>query len=164
MTTPTLFTCSKVKLRLTEAGCARMFRSAAEHRPEVYEGRRHCVACPIGAANAGVDLSSVAPLVERLRQICPRCARPSTRLINGERCVSCYNRQREVQVGADGKGNRPGLTDRLQVESVVIAEGGVTRTIDVVALSLTEVLIAQARRAKSPMAFGPPPADLAEAA
>ena len=55
--------------------------------------------------------------------VCPRCFRRADRLIKGDLCVSCYNRQREVRIGRDRKGARPGLTDRLHTVQVRVRRG-----------------------------------------
>jgi hypothetical protein len=39
--------------------------------------------------------------------ICPRCRNGTTRMIKGERCISCYNRQRELRSGRNARGNIP---------------------------------------------------------
>lgn len=43
----------------------------------------------------------------RGKEICARCFRVGLRLISGDICVSCWNRQREVFIGTNARGKRP---------------------------------------------------------
>lgn len=40
-------------------------------------------------------------------EICSRCHRVGMRLIGGDICVSCWNRQREVIIGKNARGRKP---------------------------------------------------------
>jgi hypothetical protein len=104
---------------LSTAACARNFIEA----PAVMKtGRlRHCVGCAAGRQHAGADAprSASTPASSIVYRIaCCRCRRDArsegTRLIGRLRlvrdhtiCVSCYNREREVLVGANAKGAAP---------------------------------------------------------
>lgn len=153
--------CDRRSMTLSKPGCARLWLSAntgeKEGRPQTWEGRAACVACPVGAASAGQVQSSVAGAVEVLRLVCPRCERPAPRLIWNALCISCYNRAREVRVGRDCKGNRPGLTDRLHGIAIAVMDAAGTR--EVQAASVTspgELMIAAARKATGWMMFTRP--------
>lgn len=153
--------CDRRNMTLSRPGCAKLWLSAntgeKDRRPKPWEGRAACVACPLGATNAGVEQSPVAGAVESIRMICPRCERPAQRLIHDRLCVSCYNREREVRIGRDRKGNRPGLTDRLHGVSLAITDAtGTTRIRQVEVVSCVEAMIAAARKATGWMAFGRP--------
>lgn len=39
--------------------------------------------------------------------ICPRCGAGTTRMIEGRKCINCYNRQREYVAGRNAKGTAP---------------------------------------------------------
>ena len=64
-----------------------------------------CSNCAIGAHHAGRDGANLAPLAGR--RICARCHVGTPRLIRGHLCPSCYNRERELRVGRNGKGRQP---------------------------------------------------------
>lgn len=159
-----LFHCDRQRMRLTVAGCAKLWTSAKERRPEPWEGRRNCVNCPIGAANAGQTVPEIkaAALAEGLRQVCPACSRKTDRLINGERCVSCYNRRRECDAGVNAKGGIPRLISMLHTERLVAeAVGGVLSTMALEGVaSRTEAMILAAKRAGGAVTFQRAPLSL----
>ncbi len=156
-TLPALFTCDRQGMRLTEAGCARLWKSARKKRPEPWEGRHHCLGCPIGARHAGVEIEPVALDAEHWRLVCNRCLRRSDRLILGRHCVSCFNRQAEVRRGRNSKGGRPRLADRLRSVTVAVARAG---SVDLLTaddvIGPAELMVRVARTATSRVAFGPP--------
>jgi hypothetical protein len=43
----------------------------------------------------------------RGKEICARCFRVGLRLISGDICVSCWNRQREYYLGVNARGKSP---------------------------------------------------------
>lgn len=154
--------CDRRNMTLSRPGCAKLWLSAntgeKDRRPKPWEGRAACVACPLGATNAGVEQSPVAGAVESIRMICPRCERPAQRLIHDRLCVSCYNREREALIGKNAKGGRPRLCDVLHQESVVVVERGIARLVRVGPVtSAAEVVIGLSRRASCPPLFGRPP-------
>jgi hypothetical protein len=75
-----------------------------------------CRSCPIGAAHSGKALIHYSALYETL--ICPRCACGTTRMIQGRKCINCYNRQREYISGKNAKGTAP--TKMLPLHEVEI--------------------------------------------
>lgn len=152
---PAAFDCTRMNLRLTEYGCAKLYRSTLKKAPQPYEGRHHCVACVTGAQHAGVTLSVVNAVVEALRPICPRCTRPTSRMIRNRLCVSCYNRDREVARGTNAKGNKPELTHQLWAVALrVLASDGAAVVRHETVIDLREGLLAAARGAKSILSFG----------
>jgi len=155
---PSLFLCEKQRVRLTEPGCARLWRAAQEKRPEAWEAKYHCFTCQIGAANAGETISATAAETEALRCICPRCRRRSDRIIAGRLCISCYNRQREVNVGRNRKGTRPRLTDVLHTETFAVVTSAGIRVAKAEAVTgILEAMLACARAATGPVAFASAP-------
>jgi hypothetical protein len=100
------------------------------------------------------------------RKVCPRCERPSARLINGRGCISCYNRTREAVLGANAKGTRPKLADVIHAEAMAITSGdGVPRLLTVEhVISRTEAIGIAARQAGPGAIIGLPPLRLAELA
>jgi len=154
-----MFDCERLSARLTAPSCAARWKKAAERLPDPSNSLSHCRGCPIGASHAGVAMSSVEAAADEWRMVCCRCLRQSDRLIRGRLCVSCYNREREVKVGRNGKGGRPLLTDRLKPVSVAITtEDGVTRIVTAEsATGAVEIMVQAAKTAKGRLVFGPAP-------
>lgn len=154
---PALFTCDRQKARMTVAGCARMFIAAhdPEHKPQPWEGRAACVACPIGAAHAGQPVNAMAEPVQLLATVCPRCLRQSDRIINGRHCISCYNRHAEALRGRNAKGSVPRLCAQLHdLEIAVSAAGdGIEIRLERHVTGAMEIIVAAARHAESPLSF-----------
>ena len=110
---PPLVDCAPMRSRMLERSCVRMWTSARDAPPRPEESRHACLTCPLGAQRAGVDRSvavaaaSAAAMEQALGRVCPRCARPAGRLINGRFCISWYNRDREARIGRNAKGTPP---------------------------------------------------------
>ncbi len=119
---PDLFLCERTRTRLTEAGCARMWRSVGERPPAPYETRHACLGCEIGARHAGVspEAARVAAREAELLPVCARCGAQGRRMIGRLHCVSCYNRAREVRVGCDARGRIPRFAVRFHAVSLVL--------------------------------------------
>jgi hypothetical protein len=144
-------------MRLTVAGCSRLWKSAQQRRPEPWEGRWHCRRCPIGAANAGAQVEPVALGGEDWRLVCSRCLRQADRLIRNRHCVSCYNREREVKVGRNSKGSTPRLTGHFHPVTAAVGRAGVVELVTMPnVLGMPEVLVQTARTATACLAFGAP--------
>lgn len=90
------FQCSATRCSLSIASCAAQFRRA---KAEVSGSA--CRGCVIGAEHAGEAAATIP------RHLCPRCGRTGQRIVLGQICVSCYNRQRELLVGRNSKGTFP---------------------------------------------------------
>lgn len=109
------FTCTRYG-SLSEAACARNFHEAPE---AVRRGRLEaCIACAIGRHHAGQGDVPASTKGNPAPNVCVRCRRSgrsaSARSIGRMRlvrtrtlCVSCYNREREVRIGANAKGAPP---------------------------------------------------------
>lgn len=109
---------------MSVAACARNFADAPL---SVRQGRlQRCVGCALGREHAGGVEPVAPPLASSViyRVVCARCRRDGrkegTRLLGRQRlvrehtiCVSCYNREREVLLGANAKGARPKKWARL---------------------------------------------------
>jgi hypothetical protein len=125
-------------------------------KPAEWEGRYACVTCPLGAVNAGVQLAATASLSEALRTVCPRCLQLRTRFIGGERCVSCYNRERELRIGRNAKGRLPVLlASRLHVRPLIRVGADCVAVLIQSApiVGLVEALVSEARYAQAPFAY-----------
>ncbi|TCI00176.1 hypothetical protein EJV46_05865 [Roseococcus sp. SYP-B2431] len=159
---PELFRCERQGARLTVPACARMWRSARETRPAPWESRHHCLGCPVGAGNAGEKVETVALGAEEWRLVCCRCLRRAERLIHRKFCVSCFNRDREARIGRNAKGQTPRLVARLRPISIVVPQAGAVRTVtEARVLGAWEIMVAIARQATGPVAFGAAPGSLA---
>ena len=156
---PAMFTCERMNTRLTVKGCARMFIAAQDpaNKPKPWESRSACMTCLTGARNAGRAISPVAEQVQALSKVCPRCLRPTDRLIHKRLCVSCYNRQGEVVKGRNAKGGSPRhLLEKLRYVDVAVTVAGqdveVRHAPGVVGAA--EIIVHLSKRAETPMAFG----------
>jgi hypothetical protein len=153
-----VFRCERRNVTLSPAGCARMWEAAKAKRPQPYEGIAACVACPVGARNAGQPQAVTTIACEDLRMVCPRCGCPAPRLINGRFCISCFNRHGEVLSGRNRKGNPPGLTGRLMTARLAVQEGERARVLEMpLVTGLLEVMFHTAKSARGTLAFGTPP-------
>lgn len=111
------FMCAPYKASMSVSGCAQLYKA----EKGVHAGRHmHCKGCPIGAHHAGE-----APVSRAYGSlICPRCHRGSTRLVRGV-CMSCVNRQYELERGVNARGRPPLRPTPLAPMrmSVVLADG-----------------------------------------
>ncbi len=147
--------CTSKNLRLTRSGCFRLWRGAQEHEPSAWEGRAACVACMTGARNAGYAPSPVAEYVRELQRTCTRCLRVASRLINGRYCISCYNRHTEALRGRNARGGLPKICKSLLAVAITQTSGSeVALLVERHVMSAAETMIAAARQAVAPMAFG----------
>lgn len=94
-----LFACPRHAgdLRITPATCARMYRRAIH--AERFDPITLCLGCPIGAAHAGETIPRVEDIPQPPKNLCCRCGATDRRLVRGQICVSCYNREREALRG-----------------------------------------------------------------
>lgn len=152
-----LFTCERQAMRLTRPACAKLWISAKRNRPQPWEGRHSCLACPVGASHAGQTVEPNAAAAEAYRTLCPRCFRLASRMIQGEFCVSCYNRDREVQIGRDRKGARPKLADRLHPIATRVRRDGRAAVVRMErVIGLPEVMLRLAKTERGSLAIGRP--------
>src|SRR5690348_2187748 len=95
------FACGPYKSSMSVASCEGMYRAEKGTK----NGRHpHCAGCPVGALHAGEALPSASTLYQS--KICPRCTQPASRIVRGV-CVSCINRQYEIERGINAKGSAP---------------------------------------------------------
>lgn len=81
-----------------------------------------CGRCPIGAAHAGRQAVHYASAYASDR--CPRCGFATERMIGDRICVGCYNREREMRAGRNGRGNRPArLPGLVELQLRVTVDG-----------------------------------------
>ncbi len=96
------FQCDRLLAAISVEACAGMWRQANDNN---VESRQRCKRCPLGAIHANEPDASLSAIKGSL--ICARCRRPASRLISGEHCVSCKNREYEFVKGRNAKGSRP---------------------------------------------------------
>lgn len=116
------FACPKTGTSLSVQSCSTRWANS--------QGRGDagvCTRCPVGAHHAGGE-HKAEPMIEA-RKVCSRCRRVSTRLIGGVICVSCYNRQRELDIGRNGKGLPPIKHPAVAPLRVTVRLEGLTRSI-----------------------------------
>ena len=151
----TFFRCEPQRAVLTTSSCARMWEQANQpgRKQDTLDRLHHCAGCELGALHADKPVIRSSALYGA--RICSRCHRPSARLIHGEHCPSCYNREREVVIGRNGQGTRPVKHPPLEPRSVLVAcEGCVEvksfkRTVDAV-----EVMVSVLRHVQGAVMFG----------
>lgn len=113
-----------------------------------------CRACPIGAAHAG------APVVRYSWMfgsgVCPRCDVGGARMIGNRRCISCYNREREMALGRNARGNIPAellATSRLRPVSLHVIVDGQVHLKRADAVDVREPVVHVLRTTKGALAF-----------
>lgn len=126
----------------------------AEHRrQDPCDRLHHCKGCEAGATHAGEQIIRSSQLYGA--RICSRCHRPSSRLIHDEHCPSCYNREREVVIGKNGKGTRPVKHPPLEPRRLVVAcEGSVEVKVFPRTIDPLEALVSVLRHVRGAVMFG----------
>lgn len=99
-----MFRCDRLRATLRVEACAGMWRDANE-RGGTSESVVRCRQCQVGAGHAGVSDASTSAM--RGVTVCSRCHRTDLRLIGGNVCVGCKNREYEWVKGANAKGTAP---------------------------------------------------------
>lgn len=145
-----MFRCTRLSASLQVERCAQMWRDAVETRG----GRSgRCLGCEVGAAHAGeVDAS-----YHRLRATttCSRCHRADLRLIGGNVCVGCKNREYEWVKGQNAKGKFPVCHPRLDPRRLVYAtSAGVRVLVRERTVSTTELVVEVLRDSPKRALFG----------
>jgi hypothetical protein len=118
-----MFRCSRLAASLQVSRCASMWTEAnGRQAPERLE---RCRGCAIGAGHAGAE----NPAYHRLRgsTTCARCHRKDLRLIGGNLCVSCKNREYEWVNGRNRRGKFPMLHPAMARRRVTVLTGGRVR-------------------------------------
>jgi hypothetical protein len=104
------FRCEPHRATLSMKGCASRWAEAQAATGQLAERMADCRSCVIGAAHAGAEHVHHSRLFGVM--ICPRDAGDrhtggTMRMIGNRRCVSCYNREREMKAGRNARGNVP---------------------------------------------------------
>ena len=99
------FACVPMRATMSQGGCGARWREAQATGVTAGDRWAACRGCTIGAAHAGER--AVHYSAHYGASVCPRCGKHAGRMIGGTRCVSCYNRERELATGRNARGNPP---------------------------------------------------------
>jgi hypothetical protein len=146
-----MFTCTAMRASLRVDACKEMWAKAnAKDAPE----RLHkCKQCPIGAMHVGV----VDQAMNRVRgsATCSRCHRTDMRLIGGNICVCCKNREYEWVKGKNGRGKFPVTHPMLNKRVVRYVVAGEVRVLTrVLTASMDELTVELLRDCDKRVVFG----------
>lgn len=143
------FRCQQLSATLQVSTCAGMWREA-----RAGSGRcQQCSGCAIGAGHAGVEDASRSSLLGR--PMCSRCGRQDLRLIGGNVCVGCKNREYEWVKGRNAKGKPPVCQPPLERRRVTFSRGS---AVEVLArertVSTAELVVELLRDSPTRVMFG----------
>lgn len=98
------FRCESLHAVIGTHECARRWQEARRRRDDRLV---LCRQCPVGALHSQQACFSSAVARVNHAVLCLRCGRLATRLIKGELCPSCSNREAEWRRGTNGRGSKP---------------------------------------------------------
>lgn len=150
-----MFRCEPYRANLTMKGCGQRWREAQVATGEAADRVQACRGCSIGALHAGFRPIRYSAWFGV--QICPRCGTGGLRMIGNRRCVSCYNRERELREGRNARGNAPvELMQRPlhQVEFRLTVDGEPRTRRERESTGLPESLLQTLRTTKGELEFG----------
>ena len=164
------FRCEAMRASLAETRCASMYRDAKRLPASACSSLEKCIGCEIGAMHAGdKDVQRKTAVVGSLT--CARCREHASRLVVGGICVSCYNRQREVEKGRNAKGVPPRPVDRFWLDEVprckvvithqsmlLFSANGTTRLVTGKVADQLELMMCSMRNVRDKFLFAFPPA------
>lgn len=149
------FDCDRMHATLSTTACANNWRRSQDRDGGLWQ----CRGCRVGAGHAGEREANL--WFGRGELICARCHRGTVRLVRGELCVSCYNRERESILGVNARGVFPTKMPALRERTLFFVQGLAARQVTKPrSLDMTELLVAQLRDARESVtfAFRAPPA------
>lgn len=138
-----MFRCERLSASLQVSACAGMW-TEANAAGAVPERLFRCRQCPLGAQHAGVGDANMSAL--RGTPICSRCHRTDLRLIGGNVCVSCTNRQYEWIKGRNAKGKAPVKHPDLVRRTVRYVAGGEVKVLSRPLTASTDELVVELLR------------------
>lgn len=143
------FRCDRMLATLAVSSCATMWRKA-----NTSEGScTACLRCTIGAEHAGETQASNSAL--HLAKVCARCHKPAARLIGKMHCVSCKNREYELDKGRNAKGTQPVKLRSLCKRRVRYLSGNESCTLTAArTLDSDELVVAVLRDSSQRVRFG----------
>jgi hypothetical protein len=144
------FRCDRMHATISVTQCATMWRAANEHNSEL---RRQCRGCALGAAHAGETDANLCDIHNI--NICARCRRESSRLIWGNICVSCRNREYEFARGFNARGTPLTKLKALEPRQVRYFEDGRPQLRRAaLSASIEELIVSTLRDAAKRVTFG----------
>lgn len=148
-----MFACGPLRAAMSVKGCARRWREAQLAAGPRAEEMATCRGCATGALHAGARHVRYSKFYGQ--SICPRCRKGTTRMIHNQRCVSCYNRERELEAGRNARGNAPKvLMQRAPLPRAfrLVLEGSTVRRV-MIGVDLGEPMIQVSRTTKGRCEF-----------
>jgi hypothetical protein len=144
------FRCDRLFATISVDQCSSMWRAANQRNSEV---RRQCRGCVLGAQHAGQPDANLCDI--HGVKICARCRDEATRLIWGNLCVSCQNRQYEFIRGRNARGKPLLKLSPLEPRQVTFQEGSTVRYYrSALSSSMDELVVSTLRDAMKRVAFG----------
>lgn len=142
------FHCDPLRATLTVGSCATNWLRSQEREAGLWQ----CRGCRLGAEHAGEEEANL--WFGRGELICSRCTRGADRLVKGDQCVSCYNREREFVLGRNARGVYPNKMPRLRERSLFFMQGQAPRQVTRPrSLDMTELIVAQLRDSRESLTF-----------
>jgi hypothetical protein len=130
--------------------CSSMWLAANERNSEI---RRQCRGCRLGAEHADRPDANLCDI--HGVKICARCQNEASRLIWGNLCISCQNRQYEFVRGRNARGKPLIKLRPLEPRQVTVREGSAVRVYrSPLSSSVDELLVGTLRDAAKRVAFG----------
>jgi len=121
-----MFACAPLKAGMMQvATCAVMWTQA--NGKDAPDRLGKCKQCTVGAGHAGVTDAAFNPI--RGSHMCSRCNRTDMRLIGGNICVCCMNRQYEWVKGKNGRGKFPVTHPVLSKRRMTYVVAGMVKTL-----------------------------------
>jgi hypothetical protein len=149
------FRCEAYSASLSDRGCSGRWIEAQAAKGERADRYSACRGCAIGAAHAGHEVVTYSTYYDI--EVCPRCGKGGMRMIGGARCVSCYNREREIATGKNARGNAPVELMREKsyraVHLTLVVDGVPRPIVTARAVSVVEPIIQAMRTTKGGLAF-----------
>lgn len=144
------FRCDTLLATISIEQCSSMWRQANERNSEL---RRQCRGCVLGSTHAGEPDANLCDIHEV--KICSRCRREAPRLIWGNLCVSCQNRQYEFVRGKNARGKPLIKLPPLEPRTVNFRAGSAVRLHRApLSSSVDELVVGTLRDAAKKVAFG----------
>ena len=148
------FWCETLKARISVETCANSYRRACR------EGDSWdsvcaiaCRRCKIGAIHSDEKpYEGVSRF--RMNTVCPRCGARGRRLIRNSICISCYNREREVLIGRNARGNMPVKAKKPHSVRLFVVDGEQARLVSMSnAVSAVEAVVTVLRNSPHKVSF-----------
>lgn len=112
------FACERYGATLSPASCAALYRCEKKSEQGLHP---KCKGCPVGMFHAGEAVVNVRKIYRS--KLCPRCHCQASRLVKGV-CVSCVNRQYELERGRNARGTAPlQVTPLVRAPAVLLMDG-----------------------------------------